>query len=161
MIVLSAVDGAVDYREARPLDGAWWRSLTLRLAAYRNKLMAEALESKTRLLSVAAVMAGSTPVGLELYGEASKLAAAGHGMILPWLDFEDNEKPAKDLRLDGDDAKQRYIAAFGVDPSTPEFKAKEAEMIAKWRAEAKNAKAGLDPLALPRKRNKSDRLKRK
>lgn len=127
-LVEAHVRGLIDFREARLNDPAWWRRLRAvfkTMAREKDREIFKAVYD----LQLALVANGSlTEESFDASQErANELKTDLISTHRPWEGKSYQERQKKQFK----DWRQRYIDAFGVDPTDEKFKEWEASQIAK------------------------------
>lgn len=132
LLVDAAVEGLVDFRQARIFDSAWTRRLRVLLDGLqrrKNYVVADAIYKA----NLARVSNGSlTP---DSFSQVQKDVQESFydlvGTIRPWEGETYGQRKSQEFA----DYREDYKAAFGWDPYSDEFKEWEVEQIKKYREE--------------------------
>jgi hypothetical protein len=130
LIIQAAVDGLVDFSQARFRDSRWWSRLRILLRGMQRKVHLTDLHAAYDF-QLALMSAGLTDDGFKQTQEnAKELYYDIVGALRPWegISYTDRKKREFDAH------RQSYIDAFDVDPLDEKFKEWEARQIDKIHA---------------------------
>jgi Na+-transporting NADH:ubiquinone oxidoreductase subunit NqrC len=131
-MVLAGLRGVIDYRQARPFEAQWWRHCRVLLTALRDEI---GIEVQRASFDFHRSLISNSGLSEESFTRVQRRCSNDFydlvGVLEPWRGI--NSANIQQYQLDR--SRQEYIAAFGVDPSTQEFKEQEQQDLAKWRAD--------------------------
>ena len=141
LTVDAAVEGIIDYKEARFNDPAWWRRFRLLIEGLNRRKNYVVADAAYRLQLAKLLVPNLKEEALQ--ETAQTLLERFYdivGAVRPW---EGRSYEAR-KRSEISDYRQQYEEAFGWDPTDPAFKEWEAERLEAGRKaqEAKRAKIG-------------------
>ena len=118
----------IDFREARLLDPRWWKRRNFLINAM---IQEDDLKMQESLLAFHLALVSNSGLNDDSFKTVQEKAKEDlfdmMGLFRPWEGMTAAERKAKEYESLLDEYKQE----FG-DPSTPEFKAKEAAALAEW-----------------------------
>lgn len=127
----SHVQKSFDFHQPRIWEARWWSKLYWTLNSVERMLSVELaredLRHQTAILGVPGLEEKDFTKGQMA---ASDLLKSLVSWILPWVDTD----PEKAKQSQMTEYRQMYIDVYGMDPTTPEFKALEAKELADYRA---------------------------
>ena len=126
MIVQASVTGALDFRDARPLDRRWHKRLRWTLDYLDRQNDARVVENLIQQHLAVLDYNGDDNQFSTHWDEANRLRARYGGLVSPWGDWAppDPQELAAQMH-------EEYVATFG-DPQDPEFDAEMDRLIAYW-----------------------------
>jgi hypothetical protein len=127
LLVQAAVEGVIDFREARLNDRYWWK---------RVNVLLKGLERRNRFLSYDAMfrmhlaLVANSGLTEESFDKEKQIVQELYydviGQLRPWEGVSWKERKKAEVKS----LRQQYIDNFGVDPADPAFKEWEAKQIA-------------------------------
>lgn len=127
----AAVEGLIDYSKVRLRDPAWWTRWKILVTALGRKKDEKVYDATFRFGLALVANAGLTPDSFrKVQGDAQENYHDLVGTIRPWEGRSFTDRKRREMK----DHRQAYIDAYGVDPASPEYKAWEAQQIARINA---------------------------
>jgi hypothetical protein len=126
LLVDASLRGLIDFKEARLLDKQWWRYIRLMLNGLSRENDRERWQTQ---YDMDLALLGSERLKGEAWVKVHERVISVRDALLasisPWEDRE--MRGAKKKEFAG--WREKYIAAYGMDPSSEEFKEWEAKQI--------------------------------
>ena len=156
----AALEGIIDYKQARLGDPAWWQKCRLLITALHRKRQGQADEARARYYGslIGAGLDAKSFKDIQTHLQEAHYDSIG--ALQPWNGKSFRDRKAEEFK----DARQAYIDAFGVDPQDPAFKEWEAQTIAELQAASPETETDDERLTrrlAERDRNQDQKRKRK
>lgn len=141
LTVQAAVEGIIDFRQARVADKRWHQRTRILLGGLERSNRLRLLEARLQRHLAFVANARMTEDSWRSHVDASQeLMHDILGCLRPWEGRSYEERKRAEI----DEGREAYKEAFGWDPQSEEFKQHEAEIIAKWNDPARRVKPETD-----------------